>query len=133
MVNLHTHCRDGKFWQKNMEFFNGMPDDLAIGIIVTLMLNVSLTESFLFHSHYERLKEVPEETLHEQVVSLNKKKFGSFYCYLYVKISISYYWGNHIKLSWGKARFNERDDPTRLLSLHCIIYPNDEMCLHKDS
>lgn len=44
-----------------------LPDDCTIGYIIEALLEVTLTHSYLFHSHLENLQRLPTDTVLEQV------------------------------------------------------------------
>lgn len=44
-----------------------LPDDCTIGYIIEALLEVTLTHTYLFHSHLENLQKLPTDTVLEQV------------------------------------------------------------------
>ncbi|XP_072319903.1 beta-1,3-N-acetylglucosaminyltransferase lunatic fringe-like [Eucyclogobius newberryi] len=100
-------------WSSGAAFMNTsdmirLPDDCTVGFIVEGLLGVALTRSPLFHSHLENLSTITD--LHSQVT-----------------------------LSYGpledarntvtiRGAFSTQHDPTRLRSLHCLLYPDTPWC-----
>lgn len=112
------------------------------------LLKVPLTVIDEFHSHLEQLDQIPVQTFRKQVCfvlnllaslssllfakqpiksnfKLNVLRFVSFI----QQISFSYAFENNV---WNVVKidggFNERIDPTRLLSLHCHLFPHLNSC-----
>ncbi|XP_011559940.3 fringe glycosyltransferase [Plutella xylostella] len=86
------------------------PDDVTMGYIVGRYGKVGLTVVPQFHSHYEELRFLPADSLRDQ-------------------LSLSY------ELQNRKGRnvldvpgFNTVYDPTRFMSLHCFLFPNEKFC-----
>ncbi|XP_031624606.1 fringe glycosyltransferase-like [Contarinia nasturtii] len=87
----------------------GFPDDVTIGFIIEYLLKVPLTVIDEFHSHLEPLDQIPPQTFRKQ-------------------ISYSYAFENNAKNVVKVDGFNERTDPTRFLSLHCHLFPQQNSC-----
>ncbi|XP_031620624.1 fringe glycosyltransferase [Contarinia nasturtii] len=83
----------------------GLPDDVTMGYIIEHLLKVPLTVIETFHSHLEPMDILPKETFKEQVT----------FSYGHIKNN------TNVLLIDG---FDDKIDPTRLLSLHCHLYPN---------
>ncbi|XP_033109915.1 beta-1,3-N-acetylglucosaminyltransferase radical fringe-like [Anneissia japonica] len=91
-----------------------LPDDVTVGFISEVLLNTKLTQVKLFNSHLQSLWNIPPEKLSQQVtLSYGDKAKHK----------------NIIKLLDGY--FNDVEDPTRLLSLHCMIFPDEDVCKRK--
>uniref|UniRef100_A0A8C4QP56 O-fucosylpeptide 3-beta-N-acetylglucosaminyltransferase n=1 Tax=Eptatretus burgeri TaxID=7764 RepID=A0A8C4QP56_EPTBU len=87
-----------------------LPDDCTVGYIAEALLGVPLTPCALFHSHLENLQQIPLAELHRQVTL----SYGTFENKR-----------NVINLS---GVFPVEQDPSRFLSLHCILYPDTDWC-----
>uniref|UniRef100_UPI00358E74F4 beta-1,3-N-acetylglucosaminyltransferase radical fringe-like n=1 Tax=Myxine glutinosa TaxID=7769 RepID=UPI00358E74F4 len=87
-----------------------LPDDCTVGYIAEALLGVPLTPCSLFHSHLENLQQIPLAELHRQVTL----SYGTFENKR-----------NVINLS---GVFPVEQDPSRFLSLHCILYPDTDWC-----
>ncbi|XP_028302710.1 beta-1,3-N-acetylglucosaminyltransferase lunatic fringe-like isoform X2 [Gouania willdenowi] len=85
-----------------------LPDDCTIGYIVEVLLGASLIRSALFHSHLENLGLLSDVQ-------------------------------NQVTLSYGtvenrrntvnvKGPFSMTEDPTRFMSVHCLLYPDTPWC-----
>ena len=52
-----------------------------------------------------------------------------------LQVTLSYYFGrnrkNVVTIPADQAAFNETVDPTRMLSLHCLNIPDDDICPHR--
>jgi len=103
-------------WCKGEEFVRTseklkLPDDCTLGFIITNRAGVELSQCPLFHSHLERLSTIKESIFAKQV-------------------SFSFQTGqtdsNVVKLK--EPFFNASFDPTRMLSLHCVLYPDTAFC-----
>lgn len=82
-----------------------LPDDVTMGYIIEHLLKKPLTVVNQFHSHLEPMKFIRRELLKDQ-------------------ISFSYSSNNIIKLEG----FDILRDPTRFLSLHCLLFPYFDFC-----
>nr|CAB3246641.1 Fringe 7 [Phallusia mammillata] len=87
----------------------GAADDCTFGLIVTQLIGTNLTESPLFHSHLEKLGNLNSSSLTQQAC-------------------LSYNGKNVVNLPASLPQFSKEDDPTRILSLHCNIYPKEDIC-----
>ncbi|XP_055327518.1 fringe glycosyltransferase-like [Paramacrobiotus metropolitanus] len=85
-----------------------LPDDVTIGYIVEHLLKVPLTIIERFHSHLEPLYLMDLETLKTQI------SFG-----------YSTYRGNQMNRV-SVSGWNSESDPTRFLSLDCLLRPDNE-------
>ena len=99
------HAAEGGFLSISKRV--GIADDVTIGYIISHILNVNLTIVEEMHSHYERLSEI-------------KKPQG--------QITLSYERNNEISNVIQVHGFNETYDPTRILSVHCLLYPKGNYC-----
>lgn len=79
-----------------------LPDDCTIAFILYNYLGVELTQVHRFHSHLEPLKRMKTSTLRQQ-------------------ITFSYSGMTNVV---GISGFNEMEDPSRFLSIHCFLFPN---------
>ncbi|XP_031351964.1 fringe glycosyltransferase-like [Photinus pyralis] len=79
-------------------------DDVTVAYIAHLQ-NISLTVIDKFHSHFEKFKSFPRETIEDEIV-------------------LSYKGPNILDIEG----FDLITDPTRLMSLHCILFPNADLC-----
>uniref|UniRef100_H2Z355 Fringe-like glycosyltransferase domain-containing protein n=1 Tax=Ciona savignyi TaxID=51511 RepID=H2Z355_CIOSA len=104
-------------WSKSGKFLEtsralGHSDDCTIGFIITNLLKVNLTLTNVFHSHMEDLTKLDFNTLKNHVV-------------------FSYRGQNIINITSNLTNtnvFKRHVDPTRLYSLHCLIYPENQFC-----
>uniref|UniRef100_H2Z5N4 Fringe-like glycosyltransferase domain-containing protein n=1 Tax=Ciona savignyi TaxID=51511 RepID=H2Z5N4_CIOSA len=89
----------------------GLPDDCALGFIITTLLKVDIIVSDFFHSDYENLTSINPNTFYKQV---------------------SLGWSNTNKIDFKNSSqskvFNEEQDPSRFYSLHCMLYPSTDFC-----
>ncbi|KAJ0051249.1 hypothetical protein NL108_016543 [Boleophthalmus pectinirostris] len=85
-----------------------LPDDCTVGFIVEGLLGVALTHSPLFHSHLENLSTVTD--LRSQVT---------------LSYSLVENTRNTVHITGG---FSTQQDPTRLRSVHCLLYPDTPWC-----
>nr|XP_032831970.1 beta-1,3-N-acetylglucosaminyltransferase radical fringe-like [Petromyzon marinus] len=87
-----------------------LPDDVTVGYIVEALLGGRLSASPLFHSHLENLPLLPAGRLSQQATLsygvLDRKR-------------------NVITLP---GPFPLHADPSRFLSLHCLLYPDTSWC-----
>ncbi|CAL4122255.1 unnamed protein product [Meganyctiphanes norvegica] len=86
-----------------------LPDDVTMGYIIEHMLHKKLTVVDEFHSHLEPMQFINTDTLQNQV-------------------SLSYSQYNNEMNVLPIEGLDKTQDPTRLLSLHCLIYPNFNYC-----
>lgn len=86
-----------------------LPDDVTMGYIIEHMLHKKLTVMDEFHSHLEPMQFINTDTLQNQV-------------------SLSYSQYNNDMNVLPIEGIDKTIDPTRLLSLHCKIYPNFNYC-----
>lgn len=86
-----------------------LPDDVTLGYIVEHMLAKKLTVVDEFHSHLEPMRFLNTDSLARQV-SFSYSQYGSEMNVLPI------------------PGLDERLDPTRLLSLHCLLFPNFSFC-----
>lgn len=56
-----------------------LPDDCTIGYIIEALLEVTLTHTYLFHSHLENLQKLPTDTVLEQVSVANRAGTNSLW------------------------------------------------------
>ncbi|XP_031351150.1 fringe glycosyltransferase-like [Photinus pyralis] len=96
-------CRGGQFMRTGEKI--RLPDDVTMGYIIEHLLKKPLTVVNQFHSHLEPMKFIRRELLKDQ-------------------ISFSYSSNNIIKLEG----FDILRDPTRFLSLHCLLFPYFDFC-----
>merc|ERR1712168_883725 len=83
---------------------NRMTDDVTVGYIVEHVLKRKLTVVDRFHSHYELMRHIPPSQIETQVTL----SYGSY--------------GNGMNVLRLKG-FPEREDWSRLRSLHCRLFP----------
>ncbi|XP_046398264.1 fringe glycosyltransferase [Ischnura elegans] len=87
-----------------------LPDDVTMGYIIEHILGHHLTVVDEFHSHLEPMRFIPEESFPDQI-SFSYSRYGKEQ--------------NVLKIDKGLP---VKDDPTRLLSLHCILHPSAKYC-----
>nr|XP_039269272.1 beta-1,3-N-acetylglucosaminyltransferase radical fringe-like [Styela clava] len=112
---MNSWSRHGKF-QATSERLK-LPDDCTLGFIINNRLGVELTKVDEFHSHLEQLSLIQQDKLSQQV-------------------SLSYFidedkGSNVIELDKKISAYSIEDDPTRFLSLHCLINPKVDWCSKK--
>ena len=82
----------------------GLPDDVTVGYITTVLLQVPLTRLPLLHSHLESLRRVETDSLAEQItLSYGRYEDGT---------------ENVVSL----AGLDTRRDPTTMYTLHCLLF-----------
>jgi len=87
----------------------GLPDDVTVGYLATVLLKVPLTQLDQFHSHLESLRRVETEDLSEQItLSYGRYEDGT---------------ENVVRLEGLETR----TDPTSMYTIHCVLF-ND--CHH---
>ncbi|XP_078482073.1 fringe [Ciona intestinalis] len=88
-----------------------LPEDCALGFIITNRLKIDLMLTDLLHSTLESLKDLNTDTLHEQV-------------------SIGQGPGKTVNLDNVKSvkKFDPAVDPTRFMTLHCFLFPTASIC-----
>lgn len=86
-----------------------LPDDVTMGYIIEHLLRKKLTVVEEFHSHLEPMRFVNTDSLPRQV-SFSYSQYGSEMNVLPVD------------------GLDTRLDPTRLLSVHCLLFPNFNFC-----
>nr|CAB3265542.1 Fringe 1 [Phallusia mammillata] len=106
-IKMEPYCGNGVF-PKTCQAA-GAADDCVIGLIATKLIGTKMTESPLFHSHIERLGKLNSSTLTQQAC-------------------VSYNGKNVVNLPASLPQFSKEEDPTRILSLHCNIYPKENIC-----
>ncbi|XP_026272503.2 fringe glycosyltransferase isoform X1 [Frankliniella occidentalis] len=87
-----------------------LPDDVTMGYVIEHLLRKPLTVIDQFHSHFEPMKFIRQETMHEQI---------TFSYSRYSKHEV-----NVLKIDG----FDSRLDPTRFLSLHCLLFSYLSFC-----
>uniref|UniRef100_A0A3Q0R427 O-fucosylpeptide 3-beta-N-acetylglucosaminyltransferase n=1 Tax=Amphilophus citrinellus TaxID=61819 RepID=A0A3Q0R427_AMPCI len=87
-----------------------LPDDCTIGYIIEALLEVTLTHTYLFHSHLENLQKLPTDTVLEQVTL----SYGGF--------------ENRRNVVNIAGELSLTEDPTRFKTVHCLLYPDTEWC-----
>ncbi|XP_034251595.1 fringe glycosyltransferase [Thrips palmi] len=87
-----------------------LPDDVTMGYVIEHLLRKPLTVIDQFHSHFEPMKFIHQETMHEQIT-----------------FSYSRYSKNEVNVLKIDG-FDSRLDPTRFLSLHCLLFPYLSFC-----
>ncbi|XP_026171331.1 beta-1,3-N-acetylglucosaminyltransferase radical fringe isoform X2 [Mastacembelus armatus] len=87
-----------------------LPDDCTIGYIIEALLEVTLTHTYLFHSHLENLPKLPTESVLNQVTL----SYGGFENRR-----------NVVSIAGG---FSLVEDPTRFKTVHCLLYPDTDWC-----
>ncbi|ELU01276.1 hypothetical protein CAPTEDRAFT_224315 [Capitella teleta] len=98
-----------------------LPDDCSIGYIISFKLKKELTIVKDFHSHLEGLWKINHRNIEDQITM-------SYMCMssgASSKPSPSRNGCNSVDISSG---FPPHVDPTRFLSIHCLLYPNLAMC-----
>ncbi|XP_059172674.1 beta-1,3-N-acetylglucosaminyltransferase manic fringe-like [Physella acuta] len=86
-----------------------LPDDCTVGYIIEYLLKHKLTVVEEFHSHLEALWPIKPSQLKKQIT-----------------LSFSEYSGKQNVINI--QGFSEVDDPTRLKSLHCFLFPTFREC-----
>ncbi|XP_061433110.1 beta-1,3-N-acetylglucosaminyltransferase manic fringe-like isoform X2 [Lethenteron reissneri] len=108
VLRMRPWASDGEFVRTSERI--RLPDDVTVGYIVEALLGGSLTASPLFHSHLETLPLLPAGRLTQQATLsygvLDRKR-------------------NVISLP---GPFPLHADPSRFLSLHCLLYPDTSWC-----
>ncbi|XP_076817871.1 beta-1,3-N-acetylglucosaminyltransferase radical fringe-like [Clavelina lepadiformis] len=110
-TKMSPWCRHGNFSETSKDLH--LPDDCTVGFIITNRLTVHLTHSELFHSHLERLNHLNPRTFADQVTFSYNTGINGL---------------NVISIPSGSHVFNVTYDPTRFLSLHCLLYPGTQFC-----
>ncbi|XP_040923258.1 beta-1,3-N-acetylglucosaminyltransferase radical fringe [Toxotes jaculatrix] len=87
-----------------------LPDDCTIGYIIEALLEVTLTQTQLFHSHLENLQKLPTDSVLEQVTL----SYGGF--------------ENRRNVVSVVGGFSLAEDPTRFKTVHCLLYPDTDWC-----
>lgn len=87
-----------------------LPDDVTMGYVIEHLLRKPLTVIDQFHSHFEPMKFIRQETMHEQIT-----------------FSYSRYSKNEVNVLKVDG-FDSRLDPTRFLSLHCLLFSYLSFC-----
>ncbi|KAK3915219.1 Fringe glycosyltransferase, partial [Frankliniella fusca] len=87
-----------------------LPDDVTMGYVIEHLLRKPLTVIDQFHSHFEPMKFIEQEKMHEQI---------TFSYSRYSKHEV-----NVLKIDG----FDSRLDPTRFLSLHCLLFSYLSFC-----
>ncbi|KAL9956931.1 hypothetical protein ACROYT_G038493 [Oculina patagonica] len=108
VTRMSPHISDGRF-AKSCERIK-LPDDCTIGFISESLLNVSLTRSGLFHSHLENLPGIQQKDFSKQI-SFSHGHMGGRY--------------NRVNIA---GPFDEKVDPSRFKSIHCLLYPKTSWC-----
>ena len=99
------HAARGRF--RTVSKGMGIADDVTIGYIINHILKVNFTIIETMHSHYETLSNI---TKPQGQITLSYKRNAKI---------------NNVIVVHG---FNETYDPTRILSIHCLLYPNENYC-----
>lgn len=109
LVNkMIPYVSDGKF-EESCERIR-LPDDCTVGFISEVLVAVKLTKSNLFHSHLEGLPFLAQNEFKEQISFSHGMMGGSY---------------NRIEIN---GPFDEKDDPSRFKSIHCLLYPETSWC-----
>lgn len=87
-----------------------LPDDCTIGYIIEALLEVTLTHTYLFHSHLENLQKLPTDSVLEQVTL----SYGGF--------------ENRRNVVSIVGGFSLAEDPTRFKTVHCLLYADTDWC-----
>ncbi|XP_023646450.1 beta-1,3-N-acetylglucosaminyltransferase radical fringe [Paramormyrops kingsleyae] len=90
-----------------------LPDDCTIGYIIEALLEVSMTHTWLFHSHLENLQRLPANSVLRQVT-----------------LSYGGYENRRNVVSIGGG-FSLAEDPSRFKTVHCLLYPDTNWCPSK--
>lgn len=110
LISIKPVISGGKFIQIGSKI--RLPDDVTLGYIISYMMKVPLTVVEQFHSHLEPLNSIKLESISEQITFSYSKILDEM---------------NTVKLPDG---FDISIDPTRMLSLHCFLFPTSILC-HK--
>ncbi|XP_022102425.1 beta-1,3-N-acetylglucosaminyltransferase lunatic fringe-like isoform X2 [Acanthaster planci] len=88
-----------------------LPDDVSMGFAIDGLLKVPLTRLDVFNSHLQGLSRFDESKLPKQV-------------------TLSYYLSatRNNTITLHHAAFTKEQDPTRLKSLHCWLFPRTSKC-----
>lgn len=109
LVNkMIPYVSDGKF-EESCERIR-LPDDCTVGFISEVLVAVKLTKSDLFHSHLEGLPFLAQNEFKEQISFSHGMMGGSY---------------NRIEIN---GPFDDKDDPSRFKSIHCLLYPETSWC-----
>jgi len=109
LVNkMIPYVSDGKF-EESCERIR-LPDDCTVGFISEVLVAVKLTKSNLFHSHLEGLSFLAQNEFKEQISFSHGMMGGSY---------------NRIEIN---GPFDDKDDPSRFKSIHCLLYPETSWC-----
>lgn len=109
LVNkMIPYVSDGKF-EESCERIR-LPDDCTVGFISEVLVAVKLTKSNLFHSHLEGLPFLAQNEFKEQISFSHGMMGGSY---------------NRIEIN---GPFDDKDDPSRFKSIHCLLYPETSWC-----
>jgi len=107
---MATLVKDGEFVKIGNKI--RLPDDVTVGYIVEVLLNVPLTHVSQFHSHLEPLKTIKPDQFKDQIT-----------------FSYSQYENTGERNIIHMDGLSLERDPTRFLSLHCKLYPSEaEYC-----
>ena len=88
-----------------------LPDDVTMGYVVEYLSKVPMTRVKEFHSHLEPLRLVSDL---ENQISFSYSSYGSEMNVIEVE------------------GFDEEEDPTRFMSLHCRLFPRWSWCPGQD-
>ncbi|XP_076005763.1 beta-1,3-N-acetylglucosaminyltransferase radical fringe [Genypterus blacodes] len=91
-----------------------LPDDCTIGYIIEALLEVTLSQTHVFHSHLENLQKLPTDTILDQVTL----SYGGFQ--------------NRRNVVSVAGGFSLTDDPSRFKTVHCLLYPDTDWCPRKN-
>ncbi|XP_033109931.1 beta-1,3-N-acetylglucosaminyltransferase lunatic fringe-like [Anneissia japonica] len=86
-----------------------MPDDVTIGYINEILLNVPMIHIKKMNSHLQDLWAIKPDDIKNQ-------------------ITLSYRTDSTNKMLLHNPAFSINDDPTRFKSIHCILYPQTSFC-----
>ncbi|KAK6170600.1 hypothetical protein SNE40_018957 [Patella caerulea] len=107
-LKMMPHASGGRFMTVGETI--RLPDDCTIGYIISHLLKKELTIVNEFHSHLESLKIVKSKDMENQIT------------YSYNKANVVHVSG-----------FTDENDPSRIRSLHCFLFPTFRECKDIDS
>ena len=112
LVKITPFITGGKFIRLGEKI--RLPDDVTLGYLIDYVVRVPLTVVEEFHSHLEPLKFIKSDAIHQQITFSYSSSQNEI---------------NTVSVPDG---FDEATDPTRMMSLHCFLFPKATLC-HKVS
>jgi len=87
-----------------------LPDDVTIGYVAGHLLGQNLEVIPQFHSHFETMKFITMKNPEPEIT------------FSYMRT------GDNVNILDIQGFFTDDEDPTRFLSLHCLLFPNFSFC-----